>query len=113
MFLVVGEKTKGAPGDPGAPWPLGGRLIRGGAIAEAVNQSPRPSPRHDPPWRIVVLLAGGQAYLTAVISTDRAPPGAGTSTESPTFLPISAFARGEVTEIDPFFMSASYWPTMR
>ena len=61
----------------------------------------------------VVRLAGGQAYLTAVISTDRAPPGAGTSTESPTFLPISALARGEVTEIEPFFMSASYWPTMR
>jgi hypothetical protein len=45
--------------------------------------------------------------------TARAPPGAGTSTLSPTCLPISALASGEDRLMEPVFMSASYWPTMR
>ena len=50
------------------------------------------------------VLAGAVANGAAEPS---APPGAGTSTLSPTFLPISARARGEEMEMLPTFISAS------
>ena len=50
--------------------------------------------------------------LTPRISYDRSPPGAGTETVSPIFLPISALASGEEIDSRPTLMSASCTPTI-
>ena len=46
------------------------------------------------------------------ISYERSPPGAGTEIESPTFLPISAFASGEEIDSRSALISASCTPTI-
>ena len=51
-------------------------------------------------------------YCTAMISYERVPFGATTSTTSPCDLPTSARAIGEDTEISPLLMSASASPTI-
>ena len=53
-----------------------------------------------------------QRNLMPRISYERSPPGAGTETVSPTFLPISALASGEEIDSRRALMSASCTPTI-
>ena len=109
-------KLQQHPGAGGAG--NGMRLDQGGTqhrAGDARGGRAHVGQRHVPCGQGGPFRPGAAPYRnrTAVISTERAPPGAGTSTLSPTLLPSRARARGEEMEIEPFFMSASYWPTMR
>ena len=64
-----------------------------------------------PPERPVSQALAAMNF-TATISNERAPPGATTSTWSPTRLPIRARAIGEEIETRPCFTSASTSPTI-
>ena len=65
-------------------------------------------------WRRQTWSAQPAAHsnLTDTISYERMPPGAVTSTTSPSDLPTSARAIGEVIEMRPARMSASSSPTI-